>query len=64
MLGRGGRGGGSAYPAAVLVRRVVLLLLVLVVAVVCAYVYGRFTCLPPQWWIRVFAPSGDYACVQ
>ena len=40
-----------------------LLLVALLVTVSAAYLYGRLTCPPPPWWVRLFVASGDYGCV-
>lgn len=48
-------------------RRLGVLLLVLMALAVAAlglYLYGRVACPPPGWWMRLFAPSGNFGCVR
>ena len=40
-----------------------LALAALAVLVVAAYVAGRAQCPPPDWWVAVFVPSGNWGCV-
>ena len=56
---------GAAHSLdAMSVRWLILVVVDVVAAAAAAYLYGRYTCPPPEWWLRIFLRSGNYGCVQ
>ena len=45
-------------------RAPLLTLLLAALLVLGLYLYGRNTCPPADWWLRVFTRSGNFGCVQ
>ena len=45
-------------------RWLVLVVVAVASATAAAYLYGRYTCPPPEWWLRMFLRSGTYGCVR
>ena len=56
---------GTAHSLdAMSVRWLILVVVDVVAAAAAADLSGRYTCPPPEWWLRIFLRSGNYGCVQ